>query len=152
MTGAPAWTDSENELARELCREGLSAGEIAKRMGRTRNAVIGRLARMGLMGRQQTSGVFVQKVRAAKDRAIQPVIRAPRGAPRSLKTNKERYMEKTPPLPSLNIPFLDTRAFQCRAITDNTPYEQKCCGHPTGADGIYCAAHKAIFYTQGRGR
>ena len=47
-----AWTDERVELLKKLWAEGLSAAQIANKMGGvTRNAVIGKVHRLGLSGR-----------------------------------------------------------------------------------------------------
>lgn len=51
-----AWTDERVELLKKLWAEGLSASQIAGRLGEvTRNAVIGKVHRLGLSGRATTS-------------------------------------------------------------------------------------------------
>lgn len=48
MTGAPEWSESEITLLRADWARGLSAGQIAKKLsGRSRNAVIGKIHRLG---------------------------------------------------------------------------------------------------------
>ncbi|GAB4226195.1 MAG: GcrA family cell cycle regulator [Methyloligellaceae bacterium] len=50
-----AWTDERVELLKKLWAEGLSASQIAGRLGGvTRNAVIGKVHRLGLSGRATT--------------------------------------------------------------------------------------------------
>ena len=51
-----SWTDDRIELLRKLWLDGLSASTIAREMGGaiTRNAVIGKVHRMGLAGRAKT--------------------------------------------------------------------------------------------------
>ena len=51
-----SWTDDRIELLRKLWQEGLSASTIAREMGGaiTRNAVIGKVHRMGLAGRAKS--------------------------------------------------------------------------------------------------
>ena len=47
-----AWTDERVELLKKLWAEGLSASQIAREIGDvTRNAVIGKVHRLGLSGR-----------------------------------------------------------------------------------------------------
>ena len=47
-----AWTEDRVELLKTLWAEGLSAAQIANKMGGvTRNAVIGKVHRLGLSGR-----------------------------------------------------------------------------------------------------
>ena len=51
-----SWTDERVELLKKLWGEGLSASQIAGRIGSvTRNAVIGKVHRLGLSGRATTS-------------------------------------------------------------------------------------------------
>ena len=53
-----AWTDERVDLLKKLWTEGLSASQIANRLGNvTRNAVIGKVHRLGLSGRATTSRV-----------------------------------------------------------------------------------------------
>lgn len=50
------WTDERVELMKKLWQDGLSASEIAKQLGGvTRNAVIGKVHRLGLSGRATPS-------------------------------------------------------------------------------------------------
>lgn len=51
-----AWTDERVEILKKLWSEGLSASQIAGRLGGvTRNAVIGKVHRLGLSGRATTT-------------------------------------------------------------------------------------------------
>jgi GcrA cell cycle regulator len=51
-----AWTDERVELLKKLWTEGLSASQVAGRLGGvTRNAVIGKVHRLGLSGRATSS-------------------------------------------------------------------------------------------------
>src|SRR4029453_6321983 len=51
-----AWTDERVELLKKLWADGLSASQIASRLGGvTRNAVIGKVHRLGLAGRATTA-------------------------------------------------------------------------------------------------
>ena len=53
-----AWTDERVDLLKKLWSEGLSASQIANRLGGvTRNAVIGKVHRLGLSGRTTTSRI-----------------------------------------------------------------------------------------------
>lgn len=51
-----SWTDERVELLKKLWADGLSASQIATKLGEvTRNAVIGKVHRLGLAGRATTS-------------------------------------------------------------------------------------------------
>jgi GcrA cell cycle regulator len=55
-TYANPWTDERVELLKKLWLDGLSASQIAKKLGRvTRSAVIGKVHRLGLSGRATPS-------------------------------------------------------------------------------------------------
>src|SRR5689334_13015943 len=70
------WTDERVELLKKLWAEGLSASQIAQRLGGvTRNAVIGKVHRLGLAGRATTS-------RRAAPRRSHSNLRVPRTAGR----------------------------------------------------------------------
>jgi GcrA cell cycle regulator len=57
-----SWTDERVELLRKLWGEGLSASRIASELGGvTRNAVIGKVHRLGLSGRVKTQPQQTQK-------------------------------------------------------------------------------------------
>ena len=59
-----AWTDERVEQLKKLWSEGLSASQIATRLGEvTRNAVIGKVHRLGLAGRATVSRPKVMRPR-----------------------------------------------------------------------------------------
>ena len=63
------WTDERIELLKKLWADGLSASQIAAELGGvTRNAVIGKVHRLGLSGRVKSAG-------SAAPRPRKPVIR-----------------------------------------------------------------------------
>jgi GcrA cell cycle regulator len=60
-----AWNDERVDLLKKLWSEGLSASQIAGRLGGvTRNAVIGKVHRLGLAGRATTSRMKSHRPRA----------------------------------------------------------------------------------------
>ena len=60
-----SWTDERVELLKKLWADGLSASQIATKLGEvTRNAVIGKVHRLGLAGRATTS-----RIRTARPRS-----------------------------------------------------------------------------------
>lgn len=59
-----SWTDERVELLRKLWADGLSASRIAHELGSvTRNAVIGKVHRLGLSGRAKTTTPQPQKAK-----------------------------------------------------------------------------------------
>ena len=76
-----AWTDDRVAVLTKLWAEGLSASQIAKKLGGvTRNAVIGKVHRLGLSGRAKPSNPAKKKARKTVARTRQ--TRAP-SAPRA---------------------------------------------------------------------
>jgi hypothetical protein len=47
---SPSWDEAEEALAAKLWQAGKSGGQIAKKLGRTRGQVLGKLARLKLLG------------------------------------------------------------------------------------------------------
>jgi GcrA cell cycle regulator len=78
-----AWNDERVELLKKLWTEGLSASQIASRLGGvTRNAVIGKVHRLGLSGRATTARIKSLRPRArtnqvAAKRIAKPTARYP---------------------------------------------------------------------------
>lgn len=60
------WTDDSIERLKRRWKDGDSAGDIARAFGMTRNAVIGKLARLGLLGERKTPS------RPVKAKAVDP--------------------------------------------------------------------------------
>lgn len=93
------WTDERVEHMRARWAEGASAGEIAREIGGvSRNAVIGKLHRLGIAGRGM----------ALPQREHKPRIRTARDAVRRLKVRTVNpngiYKLQPPPMPSEPLP------------------------------------------------
>jgi GcrA cell cycle regulator len=66
------WTGPQEDLLRQLVGEGLSASEIALRMpGKSRNAVLGKAWRLGLMGAERPRRVTTKRKRRSPRRKPQ---------------------------------------------------------------------------------
>jgi len=90
------WTDDKTEALKSMWADGCSGGEIADSFGITRNAVCGKIHRLGLPLRQTHNGRWYKKtseeIEAAKRRkngrrkerrhAMQATITKPIGRPR----------------------------------------------------------------------
>ncbi len=72
-----SWTDERVELLKKLWSDGLSASQIATELGGiTRNAVIGKVHRLGLSGRAKSTTAAVARPRRA--RSSSPTLRMAR--------------------------------------------------------------------------
>ena len=135
-----AWTDERVELLKKLWGEGLSASQIAGRLGSvTRNAVIGKVHRLGLSGRATTSRMKSHRAASAhgvKTHGQGAVLRhrQPR-LPRPLPGRGGAFM---PAVEELVIPLAERKTIQ-------TLIECSCrwpIGDPQMADFHFCGKNK----------
>ena len=141
-----AWNDDRVELLKKLWSEGLSASQIAGRLGGvTRNAVIGKVHRLGLSGRATTSRMKSHRPRAraaataATARRMQQKTRfAPQGNPALRALYQPEVEPFTPSIEELVIPLKERRTIQ-------TLSECSCrwpIGDPQHADFHFCGKNK----------
>ncbi len=72
-----SWTDERVETLKRMWTEGQSASQIAKELGGvTRNAVIGKVHRLGLSNREEDEGEAVEVAAAPKAEAVKETPRA----------------------------------------------------------------------------
>ena len=148
-----AWNDERVELLKKLWSEGLSASQIAGRLGGvTRNAVIGKVHRLGLSGRATTSRMKSHRPRtrtAANARRIQQKTRfAPQGNPALRALYQPEAEPFTPSVEELVIPPKERRTIQtltecsCRwPIGDPQSADFHFCGKTKVAGLPYCEFH-----------
>ncbi|MFN4175580.1 GcrA family cell cycle regulator [Phenylobacterium sp.] len=140
MSAAPTWTDDRVHTLTRLWREGLSASQIARALagGVTRNAVIGKVHRLGLSGRTKPSAPALRARREARPRRVircAATIRRPTPSP---------PLEPPPEIGAASI--LSVRRGQCRWPSGDPLADGFClCGAPT-VRGAYCAGHAEIAY------
>ena len=135
-----AWNDERVELLKKLWSDGLSASQIAGRLGGvTRNAVIGKVHRLGLSGRATTSRMKSHRPRARSQSARR--LMKPRfaniGNPafRNLLAESEPYR---PPAEELVIPLNERKSIQTLTeISCRWPI-----GDPQLADFHFCGRKK----------
>ena len=137
------WTDERIETLKKLWTDGLSASQIAKRLGNvTRNAVIGKVHRLGLSGRATPSA---PRVRKAPRPAPIPA------APRARKEVTLKRVIETASLPYVDEPgsatILTLGAHMCKwpignPLTDSFTF----CGKRIDGKGSYCVSHACMAY------
>jgi len=146
-----SWNDERVELLKKLWAEGLSASQIAGRIGSvTRNAVIGKVHRLGLSGRATTTRMKSHRPRTrpvpAKRAPVKPrFTNVGNTALRGLFQDAEPYVA---PVEELVIPLAERRSIQtleecsCRwPIGDPQDAEFHFCGK-TKVPGLpYCEFH-----------
>ncbi len=139
------WNDERVELLKKLWAEGLSASQIAQRLGGvTRNAVIGKVHRLGLSGRATPSRPQRRSTKpaAARPARTTPAIAAARSAP-------------PPPAPvePARLPngeyatVLTLGSRICRwPIGDPDDADFRFCGRAAEPGSPYCEAHARLAY------
>src|SRR5271154_6131486 len=151
------WSETRVTTLSQLWLDGLSASQIAKQLGGvTRNAVIGKVHRLGLSGR------------AAPSQPARPAFKAPRPArpaPTSVSVPRRpaAVAEHTPHLstePAPRLPALTERveergvatvltlgAHMCKwPIGDPATDDFTFCGRRSTDEGPYCVEHARIAY------
>jgi GcrA cell cycle regulator len=137
------WNDERVELLKKLWSEGLSASQIAGRLGSvTRNAVIGKVHRLGLSGRATTSRMKSHRPRARVAQQQPKRLAKPRFPSQGNPTVRGHYqLDAEPFVPTveeLDIPLNERR-------TIATLTECSCrwpIGDPQLADFHFCNRDK----------
>ncbi len=152
-----AWTDERVELLKKLWAEGLSASQIAARLGGvTRNAVIGKVHRLGLSGRatsSRSSSPRPRRTHVPRANRTPSLMFGTRGAT-ALKPQFEMEADPVPqPLQELVIPLHERASIMtlkepmCRwPIGDPGDPEFHFCGRKKCGSLPYCDHHARMAY------
>lgn len=159
-----AWTEDRVEVLKKLWAEGHSASQIAKELGGvTRNAVIGKVHRLGLSGRATPSRPVKRPPRLARPKPrLQPdgSVATPKPSPISaqapLKSVEKAAMLATlPPKPLADgeaATILTLRDSMCKwPIGDPADPKFAFCGRKSSG-GPYCAEHAKVAFQPAKKR
>lgn len=137
MSHAPTWTDDRVAVLTKLWRDGLSASVIARELGGiSRNAVLGKVHRLGLTARATWAPGKARRPPATKARL------------------RRRHAPTRRPWPAITEPapvdgladVVSVGRRDCRwPIGDPLAPGFSLCGRPA-VRGAYCAAHGALAY------
>lgn len=153
-----AWTDERVELLKKLWSEGLSASQIAGRIGGvSRNAVIGKVHRLGLSGRATTTRMKSHRPRPRMPQATakrpQKARFAQVGNPAVRALYQPDVEPYVPAQEELVIPLKERKSIQtltecnCRwPIGDPQHSEFHFCGKTKVAGLPYCEFHARRAY------
>lgn len=147
----PTWTETRTEDLLRLARDGLSASQIAAKIGVTRNAVIGKLSRIGKRLRGAHGG---RRAPPPKPAIVKPaipgkhiVVRPGRRASAEVERVELPVITDLPPDTSPDaISLIDISFDQCRFPLNSTADINtfRFCG--STANGSYCPRHRRIVY------
>ncbi|KAB0269113.1 GcrA family cell cycle regulator [Microvirga brassicacearum] len=154
-----SWTDERVELLKKLWTDGLSASQIATELGNvTRNAVIGKVHRLGLSGRAKDKAAAEQRPRKAARAPSAPVAIPPQNRTNVIMAPVPRapVIHVEPMLPAgddLAIPvservtIMELRESMCRwPMGDPTKAEFRFCGAHSITGLPYCDHHARVAY------
>ncbi len=145
-----SWTDERVELLKKLWADGLSASQIAAELGGiTRNAVIGKVHRLGLSGRAKSPSSSAPRPRKARSSQMLRVSR-----PMSRGNTALAYDYAAEPEPELiEIPveqrktLLQLNEQTCRwPVGDPGSTDFFFCGGESKEDSPYCTFHSRVAY------
>ncbi|MGJ0506267.1 MAG: GcrA family cell cycle regulator [Methylocystis sp.] len=170
-----SWTDERVELLRKLWSDGLSASQVAAELGPgiTRNAVIGKIHRLGLAERAKTAAASRPRpAKAPRPQQTVVVTAAPTVAPRSVGGHavhgnvalafapQTMVVARVTPNEEVVIPMservtlMELRESMCRwPMGDPTTPDFRFCGaHSPIGGGPYCAHHARVAYQPAQDR
>ena len=149
------WTDDRVDRLKTLWTEGLSASQIAKQLGGgvTRNAIIGKVHRLGLSGRAEPSQPRRATPSAPRPRRPRPPRAIPaRPAPdRRPSSIPPRPAATSAPDPALALPGTATAATlgarMCKWPIGDPASASFCfCGRSAPDHGPYCDDHERVAH------
>lgn len=161
-----SWNDERVNTLKKLWAEGHSASQIAKQLGGvTRNAVIGKVHRLGLSGRATPSRPVKRPPRLARPKprfladgtvAAAPAATAAPSAPvPSLAVERVTSIAPLPPLPLADgtpATILTLRDTMCKwPIGDPADPKFAFCGRKADC-GPYCTEHAQVAFQPARKR
>lgn len=163
-----SWTDERVELLRKLWLDGLSASQIASELanGITRNAVIGKVHRLGLSGRAKAPTQSAPRprpqskpVRSPAPRQHAPMVRGNLAyalAPRMMEAppQPKAMLEEVVIPMSARVSIMELRESTCRwPLGDpSTPDFGYCGGESPVGGGPYCQYHARVAYQPAQDR
>lgn len=131
------WDDAAIARLKELWAEGLSASECGKRIGVSRNSVIGKIHRLGLSHQYRRPRERRPRMRT-KAKPAQPIV---------FLSNFDHTPELPQVPPTGGYDLLDLRHGMCRYPSgDRPPF--RFCGAAVEDGYPYCQEHAAICYNR----
>jgi GcrA cell cycle regulator len=152
------WTDERVELLKKLWAAGLSASQIAGELGGiTRNAVIGKVHRLGLSGRAKTVSSAAPRPRKPRAPSHPASMFRTQGAT-ALQPSRLPDLDIEPfiqpdvrpmlePVSSERVTIMDLRETMCRwPLGDPGTEEFRFCGSRSNSASSYCCYHAQLAY------
>jgi len=139
---AEEWTPERIKVLIALWEEGLPTSEIGRRMGVTKNAVVGKVHRLGLKKRQSP-------IRQSSSTSAQPKKAKP-AQPRPQADTLARPAAHKTPMPTGDVVRLEELTSSMCSWPEGEPGTEEFhfCGQPSVSEKPYCEAHCARAYVK----
>lgn len=145
-----SWSENQTKILRDMHAAGKTAADIARAVGKTRNAVLGKVKRLGLATSRHVYLDRLKKAARARSKEIseKAIIRKnetkKKGAQKpSPETDYDRVDPSTPGL----IRLADLSSKTCRYPLNNAAQgEYYFCGGTPKEGRPYCSDHCAVVY------
>lgn len=146
------WTDESVEELRRLWDKGLTANEIAKKLGVTKNAIVGKVHRLCLKARPspiktKSEGEVVQPAVATQESVVETEVAEEVVAEPINVTVTEPITKKHDSFGHVRLVDLDSHT--CRwPLGDPRDEDFGFCGKKVRAGQTYCDEHSAVAYVK----
>lgn len=162
VVAKPTWTDAEIQEAITLYLMPMTASAVAEKLGRTKGSVVGKLVRVGVMGKDGTNprprppaqGRAIVRKRSAERRArLRKPLASKMGAPPMQTascpaTPVEIHALADPIAGHTRITLMESTGTTCRyPLGERTERATYFCGDVCAVEVPYCSHHTQICYT-----
>lgn len=137
------WTDESVEKLRQLWAQGLTANEIAKKLGVTKNAIVGKVHRLCLTARPSPIKVKDSEQELPLEQPVEEVKEAIEPQPVEESPKPRKAEELT------NIKLVDLDSHTCRWPIGDPRDDDFCfCGKKVRSGQTYCDEHSMQAYVK----
>lgn len=159
-----AWTDEMVEDLKKMWKEGLTTGEIGKRLNVSKNSIVGKVHRLGLSGRPSPIKKKEDENETSAPQSIKkdPALTAAPKAVKEKEASKPAPAKEASASTSPATPLKDSRRSggSCVSVTDldnhtcrwplGDPKDENFhfCGKKVRVGQTYCEEHSAIAYVK----
>lgn len=146
-----SWTDDRVDVLRKLWADGLSASQIAAELGGvTRNAVIGKVHRLGLSGRAKNPSTAANRKKRVSNRASgysKSNNRGQRAGGSASAVSRQPIVIDIPKPKLLNLNLLQLNDSTCKwPVGDPQDDDFAFCGNKPREGDPYCEYHCRLAY------
>lgn len=136
--GIATWSDDRVTQLRSCFDAGLTCSQIAREVGVTRNAVIGKLHRIRLLRGHKPAEKKAPRVQLLRIRSR---------TPRLVRVALPPPDPEEPDIPSIKVSLAELNEFTCRWPIGDVGSENFCfCGNQVYGPFPYCIAHARVAY------